>query len=207
MVVGTALRAYKGDVMVLSIATRLLFVLAFLCCSASEQESTGLAKLDLFLGYSYGHVSSTTTTGLRTQNLNGADTSDSYQLKPWLHVVADFGLASAGDRASGIIGIRVRGTQTTFLLGPRVVLPMGRTAPFAEVLFAVAHASAWLFDTSSKQTDFAWAFGGGFDYRLTTHLALRPLQLEFLRTNVFEFQDGKLTQNDFRVSTGIVFRF
>jgi hypothetical protein len=193
--------------MVLLIATRLLFILAFLCCSASEPESGGLAKLDVFLGYSYVHVSFTSTTGFGTQNLNGADIFDSYRLKPWLHMVADFGLAGAGYRASCIIGIRARGTQTAFLLGPRFVLPIGRTAPFVEVLFGVAHASTWLFDTSGKQTDFAWAFGGGFDYRLTTHLALRPLQLEFLRTNFFELQDGKLTQNDFRASTGIVFRF
>jgi opacity protein-like surface antigen len=64
-----------------------------------------------------------------------------------------------------------------------------------------------MFDTSGKQTDFAYALGGGFDYRLTHHWALRPIQVEFLRTNFFELQDSKLTQNDFRASTAIVFRF
>lgn len=191
--------------MVLLIATRLLFALEFLCCTALGQESSELGKLDLSFGYSYVHVSSSSTSDLGTQSLNGADMSVSYQLTPWLRIVADFGLASAGYRMSDIIGISLRSAQSTYLFGPCFVLPMGRTTPFALVLYGVARANAGMFDTSSKQADFAWALGGGFDYHLTRHFALRPLQLEFLRTNFFELQHNQLTQNDFRASTGIVF--
>ena len=174
--------------MVLLIATRLLFALEFLCCTALGQESSELGKLDLSFGYSYVHVVSSSTGDLGTQSLNGADMSVSYQLTPWLRIVADFGLASAGYRMSDIIGISLRSAQSTNLFGPCFVLPMGRTTPFAQVLYGVARANAGMFDTSSKQTDFAWALGGGLDYHLTRHFALRPLQLEFLRTNFFELQ-------------------
>ena len=193
--------------MILLIVTRLLFVLAFLCCATWGPESSEVGKLDLSFGYSYVHVSSSSTSDLGTQSLNGADMSVSYQLKPWLRIVADFGLASAGYRKSDITGISLRSTQSTYLFGPCFVLPMGRTTPFAQVLFGVARANAEMFDTNSKQTDFAWALGGGFDYHLTRHFALRPLQLEFPRTNFFELQHNQLTQNDFRASTGIVFHF
>ena len=179
--------------MIIWTATRLVFALILLCFAAYRQESSGLAKLHVSLGYSYVLVSSSSTS-LGSQSLNGADVSASYQAKPWLRLVADFGLASAGYRSS-------------YLLGPCFVLPLGRATPFAQVLFGVAHANAGTFDNGSKQTDFAWALGGGFDYQLTPRFALRPMQLEVLRTNFFELQGSKLTQNDFRAFTGIVFRF
>ena len=50
-------------------------------------------------------------------------------------------------------------------------------------------------------TSFADAFGGGFDYRLFRPLAWR-LQGDYVQTRFF----GE-TQNNVRISTGIVFRF
>lgn len=147
--------------MVLLIATRLLFALEFLCCTALGQESSELGKLDLSFGYSYVHVSSSSTSDLGTQSLNGADMSVSYQLTPWLRIVADFGLASAGYRMSDIIGISLRSAQSTYLFGPCFVLPMGRTTPSAQVLYGVARANAGMFDTSSTQADFAWHLAVG----------------------------------------------
>ena len=147
--------------MVLLIATRLLFALEFLCCTALGQESSELGKLDLSFGYSYVHVVSSSTGDLGTQSLNGADMSVSYQLTPWLRIVADFGLASAGYRMSDIIGISLRSAQSTCLFGPCFVLPMGRTTPSAHVLYGVARANAGMFDTSSTQADFAWHLAVG----------------------------------------------
>lgn len=187
-----------------SAVIRLLILLAALVSTAHAQDSS---KIDLSLSYSYTHVSASSTAGLGSQNLNGGDLSLSYRLKPWLRIVGDFGLTASGYRGSDIIGIRLRGTQSTYLIGPRFVYPVGRLTPFAQVLFGVAHANAGMFDTGHHQTDFAYALGGGFDYRLSHHWALRPLQLEFLRTNFFELQESKLKQNDFRASTGVVFRF
>lgn len=183
---------------------RFLFSVALFSTALYAQETV---KLDLSAAYSYIHVSASSTSGLGSQSLNGGDLSLSYRVKPWLRIVGDFGLTASGYRSSDIVGISVGGTQTTYLLGPRFVLPTKTVTPFAQILFGVAHANAGMFDTGSKQTDFAYALGGGFDYRLSKHFALRPLQLEFLRTNFFELQDSKLKQNDLRASTGLVFRF
>ena len=182
---------------------RSLFVLAAFGSAIHAQEAP---KIDLSLSYSYVHVSSSSTS-LGSQSLNGGDLSLSYRLKSWLRVVGDLGLTTSGYRSSDIVGISVRGTQSTYLIGPRLVYSVGRFTPFAQALFGVAHANAGMFDTASKQTDFAYTIGGGFDYRLTHHWALRPLQLEYLRTNFYELQESKLTQKDLRASTGIVFRF
>src|SRR5215469_2255387 len=155
--------------MVLLIATRLLFALEFLCCTALGQESSELGKLDLSFGYSYVHVSSSSTSDLGTQSLSGAAVSVSYQLTPWLRIVGGFGLASAGYRMSDIIGISLRSAQSTYLFGLCFVPPMGRTTPSAQVLYGVARANAGMFDTSSKQTDFAWAVPTENSVRITPH--------------------------------------
>jgi opacity protein-like surface antigen len=191
-------------VLIRKVMVHLLLVLLTFCAAVKAQDAP---RIDLSLAYSYVHVSASPTTGLGTQSLHGGELSVSYRVKPWLRVVGDFGLAAAGYRTSDIIGISLRGTQSTYLIGPRFVYTLGRFTPFAQGLFGVAHANAGMFDTPSKQTDFAYAIGGGFDYRLTRHFALRPIQLEYLRTNFFELQNSKLTQKDLRASTGIVFRF
>jgi len=192
--------------MVLVTTIRILLALAFLGCAAYRKESSWFTKLDLSLGYSYTHLSST-FTGLRSQSPNRAEMSVSFELEPWLGVVADLGLGSDGSRSRSIVGTGLRSAEPTYLWGPSLVIPLGRATPFFQVLIGVAHSNAARFDASSRQTEFAWALGGGFDYRLTPHFALRPLELEFLRTTFFAFQDNELAQNDFRASTGIVFRF
>jgi opacity protein-like surface antigen len=184
---------------------RLLLLVAVSCGNAYAQDSP---KLDLSLAYSYLHVRASSTTGLGSQSLHGGDLSVSYRLKkPWLRIVGDFGYNASGYRGSDVIGINVNGHQTSLLFGPRLVLPLGRLSPYGQALFGVAHANAGEFDTATSQWAFAWAAGGGLDFRLTHHWALRPIQLEYLRTNFSELQSGMLRQDDFRASTGIVFRF
>jgi hypothetical protein len=193
--------------MVLVTTIRILLALAFLGCTAYRKESSRFTKLDLSLVYSYTHLSSSSIKGLRSQNPNRAEMSVSCELEPWLGVVADLGLGSDGNRSSSIVGTGLRSAEPAYLWGPCLVIPLGRTTPFFQVLIGVTHSNVAMFDTSSRQTEFTWALDGGFDYRLTPHFVLRPLELEFLRTNFFAFQDNELVQNDFRASTGIVFRF
>ena len=193
--------------MVLVTTIRILLALAFLGCAAYRDESSWFTKLDLSLGYSYTHLSSSSTKGLRSQSPNRAEMSVSCELEPWLGVDANLGLGSDGNRSSCIVGTGPRSEEPIYLWGPSLVIPLGRATPFFQVLIGVAHAKAVMFDTSSRQTEFTWALGGGFDYRLTPHFAFRPLELEFLRTHFFAFEDNELAQNDFRASTGIVFRF
>ena len=170
--------------MVLLTTIRMLLALVLLCGSACGQESSWFTKLDVSLCYSYAHVSSSSTSGLGSQNLHGAEMSVSYRLTPWLRVGLDFGLASAGN--NDIVGISLRGTQSNYLLRSCLVFPVGWATPFSQVL---------------------WTLSGGDDYQLTTRFALRPIQLEFLQTNFLELQDNKLAQNDLCASTGIALRF
>ena len=49
--------------------------------------------------------------------------------------------------------------------------------------------------------------GGGFDVNLSHHFAVRPAQVDYLLTRFDESTNNARSQNNLRVSTGIVFRF
>jgi opacity protein-like surface antigen len=80
--------------------------------------------------------------------------------------------------------------------------------PFGQVLFGVAHTGRALLATPNSQNAFAMTVGGGLDYRLSSHFSIRPAELDYLLTRFNEFTNTSAqSQNNLRVSTGIVFRF
>jgi len=187
--------------MKLKLVVSLLAVLAFFGVSARAQEE--VPKLDIFAGYSYLRANPS-TSGVDSFSLNGGSANVAYNVNHWLSGVADFGGYHSGD----ILGTGVDGTVSTYLFGPRVSYRhFGRITPFGQVLFGVAHAGASAFDTTGSQNAFAMTIGGGVDYRLSHRLAIRPLQVDYLMTRFSEVTSDAQTQNNLRVSTGIVFRF
>jgi opacity protein-like surface antigen len=83
----------------------------------------------------------------------------------------------------------------------------GRVTPFGEVLFGVTHAGASIAGTSGSDNAFAMSLGGGLDCKLNHHFAIRPIKVDYLITRFPETGTSNQTQNNLRVSTGIVFRF
>jgi len=142
-------------------------------------------KVELFGGYSYMRFDSSPQV-----NLNGWELSGQYKFTNWLGGVADLG----GDYGSlGGINASVH----TFLFGPQISWP-SRVSPFAHVLIGGAHFSAGgLTDTS-----FSSAIGGGIDTKIAHGVSWRIIQGDYFLTRFL----GS-TQNNARISTGIVFRF
>ena len=64
----------------------------------------------------------------------------------------------------------------------------------------------------SPASAFAMASGGGLDYVLTKHIAIKPIQVEYVMTQFDSASLGGSTQgfgshqNDLRYSAGVVFR-
>jgi len=76
------------------------------------------------------------------------------------------------------------------------------------VLFGVAHTGANFLVTANSQNAFAMTVGGGLDYRVSSHFSVRAAKVDYLLTRFNEFNTfGTQSQNNLRVSTGIVFRF
>jgi len=191
------------------------------------------SKLVVFAGYSYvrspvtveedvsstcpgpvcpvnGNVIAPPTTQFVTPrlSLNGWEFSGTYRFRRWLGATADFsGRSAAAVRPSNA-------HQYTYLFGPEVSLP-GRVSPFAHLLLGAAHESVsavanptpdgtgFAFTIPGRTgSSFSTALGGGIDLKLTKHFWLRPVQVDYLLTRF-----GSTTQNQPRISTGLVFNF
>jgi len=162
---------------------------------------------NIFVGYSYER---TTWSGLGTgqsgPNLNGWEASLEGKVLPHVGIVTDFGShygsqTFIAETPGGLFNAEVTGHQWEILFGPRVSVAVGKFRPFAEAMFGVGHIhnGGDFFDTGN--TSFAEALGGGLDYHLVHLLALR-FEADYLHTHFFD-----TTQNNVRLSTGIVFRF
>ena len=186
--------------MKLRVVVSLIAVLSLFGVSAHAQDTP---KFDVFAGYSYVRENPS-TSGVSSFSLNGGSASIAYNANSWLSGVADFG----GHHNGNILGTGVDGTLSTYLFGPRVSYRhSARVTPFGEVLFGVARASASVLGAGGSTNAFAMTVGGGLDYKLTDHLAIRPVKVDYLITRFPEFGNSAQTQNNLRVSTGIVFRF
>jgi opacity protein-like surface antigen len=186
----------------LRVAVSLLGFASLFGVAAQAQEER--KTIDVFAGYSYVRANPA-TSGANSFSLNGGSASIAYNFNGWLSGVADLG----GYHNTNILGSGVDGTLSTYLFGPRVSYHrFGRVTPFGEVLFGVAHTGASLLATSNSQNAFAMTVGGGLDYRLNSHFSIRPAKVDYLLTRFNEFNNPNArSQNNLRVSTGIVFRF
>jgi hypothetical protein len=179
-----------------------LFALATVACA---QIPGG----NVFVGYSY--MSADLASNSRS-NLNGWNASVEGKVLPFIGLVADFSghygsvPLSVNPTCTSVIGgacssLSASANLHSFLFGPRVSVSVGKVRPFAHALLGAAHMSQSSSLLSSSDTSFAYALGGGFDYHLIPLISWR-VQADLLQTRFFSN-----TQNNVRISTGIVVRF
>lgn len=162
------------------------FLLALLLFSLPSFAQNEAPVLEVSGTYSYVRFSSTKS------NFNGGSASFALNPTSWLGLVADFGgyheSVSAGFDSANLV---------TYLFGPRLSYRgKERITPFVQVLFGGA------YDTLIARSALALAAGGGCDVKVAPHVALRLAQAEYFMTRF-----GQQTQNNVRISTGIVFQF
>jgi len=99
----------------------------------------------------------------------------------------------------------VSANQISYLFGPRIYFPtrQGRLFPFVQALFGGDRISGSVSGLgSSSDNAFAMAFGGGADITLSKHVSLRAAQFDYFYTHF-----GGQSQNNFRIQSGIAYRF
>lgn len=159
----------------------LLGLLSLVPCAAHAQ------RVELFGGYSYLHLDN----GAGTFNLNGWNASATFKTSSWIGLTGDFsGTYSAPFGSSSSVH--------TYLFGPQISLPSPIFSPFFHALLGAATVKSG----NSSDTAFTTALGGGLDTKIAPLVSFRIVQLDYLATRF-----GGSTQNNLRVSTGIVFRF
>jgi outer membrane protein OmpA-like peptidoglycan-associated protein len=178
-------------------------------------------KVEWFMGYTYLRAVPQLAEGNRLVYLNGGSTSLAFNFNRYFGIVGDFGgfndtrLLLTGGNLSQNDQID-KGTVFTLLGGPRLSFrKYDRITPFVQVLAGGARASEITLSGCAanclllpKEYVFAMTAGGGLDLRVHHRIALRLIQAEYLMTRFGDFNTGlTATQNDVRLSTGLVFRF
>ena len=168
-------------------------------CVLSAQEETA-PRFEVGLLYSGNHLNAA-HNNLQITGNGGAGYLE-YNINKWLGAVADFG--GYANTSS-----RIDDRLFTYMFGPRLNWRHKHFNPYAQALFG--GGEAWSNTTSTSQNAFALAVGGGVDIALTHHVAIKPVQVEYFRTQFNAEQLGGPTnnfgghQNGVRYSAGVVF--
>ncbi|MGA8619442.1 MAG: outer membrane beta-barrel protein [Candidatus Sulfotelmatobacter sp.] len=176
------------------------FVFFSLLLSGSLASAQIPTRGNVFFGYSYYN---TDLSSIDRANTNGWEASVEGKFIPWVGIVADFdshyGSQNFPLLCVGCGSFNASITEHNFLFGPRVSVSVGKIRPFAEALFGGAHVN--VNNGVGSDTSFATALGGGLDYKIIRPVAWR-FQGDYVQTRFFG-----ATQNNIRLSTGIVLRF
>jgi hypothetical protein len=187
----------------------------------SRGLNTYTPRVEWFMGYTYLRAVPQLAEGNRLVYLNGGSTSLALNFNRYFGIVGDFGgfndtrLLLTGGSASANDQID-KGTVFTYMGGPRLSFrKYDRVTPFVQVLAGGVHASEITLSGCTgnctllpSANAFALTAGGGLDIRIHHRIALRLIQAEYLMTRFNDLNTGSsATQNDMRLSTGLVFRF
>ena len=171
----------------------ILTVFFALGVTAKAQEAT-TPKYEVGLNYSWLHVNSANYDLQRTGN--GGSGYFEYNLSKTTGLIADFG---------GYANTRINDRLLTYMFGPRFNWRHERLTPYVQFLFGGGYV--WSGPTYSiTQNAFATAAGGGLDYQLTNRIAIKPIQVEYVMTQIDSAAGFGSHQNDVRYSAGVVFR-
>ena len=160
----------------------LLVGLLFLISLGVGSRASAQDKVELYGGYSFFHLQNSPGAS----NLNGFIFSGEYKFAPWVGAVGEV----AADYGGG-------SSVTTYLVGPQVSFP-ARISPFAHFLIGGAHFG----QTGFTDNSFATSLGFGIDAKIAPAFKWRVIEGDYVTTRF-----GGGTQNNARISTGIVFRF
>jgi Outer membrane protein beta-barrel domain len=176
--------------------------IAFGVLSFASLAGAQVPSGNVFFGYSYYNTNLST---IDRANTNGWEASLEGKVLPWVGFVADFdghygsqNFPVACPLVPGACTVNADVTEHNYLFGPQVSVSVAKIRPFAEVLFGATHVHV---NGITSDTSFATAIGGGLDYKLIPLLAWR-VQGDYLHTHFFS-----VTQNNVRLSTGIVVHF
>jgi len=201
--------AYCGRSLSGIAAIAMVIVMLLAAAPARAQETT--PDWEIFGGYSFLHVNAGSgsvrlpdgTPIALQQNANGWEVSIGENANSWLGGIADF---SGGYASRTLEGVTVHGSAYPFLFGPQFSFRKARSiVPFGRAMIGGVKARASVASTSlsASETKWTYAFGGGLDYQVSPHVAIRG-QADFIRSH-FPETLTKDFQNNIRVSAGVTF--
>jgi hypothetical protein len=165
---------------------RKLLLMLGLCLLVSV--SAHAQSVNVFGGYSYLRF-----RGTPAGNFNGWHFAGEYKFKRFHHLLGAVGDVS-GDYGSPT---NVSSSVRTYMVGPQVSYSW-KISPFAHALVGAGHFSQGSFGSTSLSE----GYGAGVDTKIFPRISWRILEGDVIHTHFFG-----TTQNDLRLSTGIVIHF
>lgn len=178
------------------LAVLAVVVVLSLGAAAQRFHSEGEA----FAGFQYTNLD---TFSVQRSSLVGWNGQVTDYIKRPLGLTADFS-GSYGSPDVGGEPTKLR--MYNFLFGPTFRAPSEKSTPFVHVLLGYARLSnsSGIYSSSG----FAYEIGGGYDINVSRNVSFRVAQLDYLGTKLEDPSgSGNNTQHNFRVATGLVFKF
>lgn len=204
----------------------LLAALLVVLGMALPVKAQDTSKFNVYVGYDYVHAQVSNTSfgapsGFSTLNFNGGSIQGAYNVLPYLAAVAEFG--GYYEAASPVFGGSYGPAGViSYMFGPRLNISRGRVSPYVQVLMGASTLGPAIASKTGAQlnsgtdTEFSMTAGGGVDVALSRRIAIRPAQVEYYLTRFYTCTLGPpaanctgivRSQNNFRFSAGVVFRF
>jgi hypothetical protein len=180
----------------------------------------GQDRFEIFGEYSYLRFSPT-IAGVSGRDFNGGGGGGQLNFAKILGIKADFMAYKSTTFTATHAGITYTtdGNMFTYLFGPVLRIPLWRVLPFGEVLFGGSSTNAYVnlenainagggtISKTPSQHPFTMAAGGGVDIGISTHLAIRPGEFDYVLSRYSNPLTSTNNQNNFRYCGGIVFKF
>lgn len=196
-----------------------ILVLALAVCASSAWAQL-MPKSEVSVGYTYSSMDQNLSFGSTGHlNSNGWNTGGTFFMNNYLGLEANIaGVSGDVSGQLGLAGGSVSEKHYTFVFGPRVQFGHGGINPYVHGLFGLDRETLSMsvtgFSTSASGNAFATALGGGVEFGLAKHLGLTT-GADYLLTRhglpgslaTLVGTSGTATQNNFRVSAGLSFRF
>jgi opacity protein-like surface antigen len=182
----------------------LMLAIGIVLCCCSSSHAQDVPRAEIFGGYSYLNID---TNGLSSrQSANGWEASVAGNFNRWFALEGDVSgyyktyAVDLSDLDLGVIDVNVH--DYGFVGGPRI-----NFRPFfVHALVGLDRLTGSALGFSASQNSFAGAFGGGIQWPVAQHWAVRG-SADYVLTQHNIFGGPSFTQNNFRASAGIVFTF
>ncbi len=164
-------------------------------------------KAEVFGGYQYTRLNNVGGSGVDI-NANGWDGAVTGYFNKYFGVTGDFsGSYKTFSQTIQGVSVNVPVRIYTYSGGPVIAYREGKINPFVHALFGGVHVSAKASaagqSVSVSENGFTTMVGGGVDAQLNKAVAVRLAQFDWVYYHI----SGESFSNNFRLSTGIVFRF
>jgi opacity protein-like surface antigen len=195
--------------------SKFLFALGLAAIFCGPANAQDVPRYEIFGGYSYLNADTNNLATPSRQSANGWEASFSWNYNKWFALEGDVGgyyKTEAVNTANlgldlGIVNLKV--SDYGYLGGPR----FNFRPVFFHALVGGDHLTGSVpsvVSGSASQDSFAAAFGGGVEWRVASHWAVRgSADYALTRHNILNLIPGisgkTYTQDNFRVSAGLVF--